>query len=81
VLCVRASSPEVSSFYTRAFRTGDNSHILNFDFFDDEQLVIVLQVNDGDSGPGEFGIDRRDIVERTVLTKREQVHYTSLRLG
>lgn len=81
MLFVRASSPEVSSVYTRAFRTGDNSHILNFDFFDDEQLVIVLQVNDGDSAPGEFGINRHAIVERTVLTKREQAHYTSPRLG
>ncbi|KAJ9105236.1 hypothetical protein QFC21_001601 [Naganishia friedmannii] len=52
VVHVRASSPEVSSFYTRTFRTGTNTNILNLDFFDDEQLVIVLQVNDGESSPG-----------------------------
>ncbi|KAJ9120779.1 hypothetical protein QFC22_002712 [Naganishia vaughanmartiniae] len=52
VIHVHASSPEVSSFYTRTFRTGENTHILNFDFFDDEQLVIVLQLNEADSGPG-----------------------------
>lgn len=51
-------------------------HILNFDFFDDEQLVIVLQVNDGGFSPGESCISSDVIEKKRVLTRNEQARCT-----
>ncbi|KAJ9108134.1 hypothetical protein QFC19_002601 [Naganishia cerealis] len=67
VIHVRASSSEVSTFYVRAFKIDENMRVLNFDFFDDDHFVMVLQVTEGQSDPGTIYLAMISLLELQLM--------------